>query len=112
MGPADQNKHQELNKVLHAMAAHLHRYASELTSTEFTIENLETWHRYIHEKHPSDNEGEYQEIEQNFSQVASQLQSIMCFEQELEKKIQNILALVSQFISQNIEQLRSRLKTL
>jgi hypothetical protein len=77
------------------MAAHLHRYASELISTDDTIQNLMTWHLYIHKKHPSDNDTEFQVIEQNFSQVASQLKAIINFEQELEKKIQNILALVS-----------------
>jgi len=89
--------YQDMNKALHAMAAHLHRYASELSSISSTVSHISMHHAYVYSKRSltSRNETEFDKLEQNLNQILSQLQAVQNFEGELEKKIQNILALVS-----------------
>lgn len=77
------------------MASHLHRYASELSSLEETLSEIAAHHKAIHDENTMLNDFQFQRIENGLRQVASQLRPIKHFETELEKKLQNILALVS-----------------
>ncbi|KAH6696453.1 hypothetical protein BKA61DRAFT_637246 [Leptodontidium sp. MPI-SDFR-AT-0119] len=71
----------DISKALHSMAARLIRYCSELKSIATIVDSLTAHHRKIY---PED----------GFWQVATQLRSIKDFAEELEKKTQNILALL------------------
>jgi hypothetical protein len=79
--------HSTINRALHAMASHLHRFRSELDWLEDTI----AWIR--------ENMGTFHATEEaglaSLGYVATHLKSSNCFAMEVEKKIQNILALVS-----------------
>ncbi|KAF8540428.1 hypothetical protein BDD12DRAFT_28619 [Trichophaea hybrida] len=83
----------EINKALHAMAAHLHRYRSELGSLEDTIEDISMHHKEFHECDDRTH-SDQSRIALGFSQVKSQVKSVNSFSKELENKIQNILALL------------------
>jgi hypothetical protein len=85
----DPTFHEELNKALHAMAAHLHRYLSELKSLEETLSDIGGYYESTGLQGPQN-----PTIENSIWQIASQLQPIKHFASELEKKLQNILALV------------------
>jgi uncharacterized phage infection (PIP) family protein YhgE len=87
--------HEKLNKALHAMAAHLHRYASELNSLVEILSDIENYHKTIHALDIDHDVFQAQRVENGLRQIASQLQPVKDFEAELEKKLQNILALVS-----------------
>jgi hypothetical protein len=78
------------------MAAHLYRYASELNSLEESLEEVSTQHRLIYGEFENDEEQKksFQRVDCGFSQILSNLRSIRHFEAELDKKIQNALALV------------------
>jgi hypothetical protein len=95
----DPGLHEELIKALHAMAAHLHRYASELNSLEEILSGISKYHKDTHSDDDTQNnfpnEFQFKRIENGLQQVMSQLQPVKHFEEELEKKLQNILALVS-----------------
>jgi hypothetical protein len=88
--------HEHLDKALHAIVAHLYRYASELSSLEESLEEVCTQHQFIYGDYENDKEKKkcFQRVECGFGQSKSQLRSIRHFEAELEKKIQNALALV------------------
>lgn len=77
-----------VNRALHSIAAHLHRFRSELSSTEGIILELNTQYAAILEGDDAD------KAARGFNQVLSQMQATSRFVKELEKKIQNILALV------------------
>jgi hypothetical protein len=69
------------------MAAHLHRFKSELE----WLENTTAWlQRTLKDYHPAEEAGH-----ESLEFAATQLKSANDFAVELEKKIQNILALVS-----------------
>ena len=86
---ATTSPHQEINRALHAIASHLHRYTSELSSIEDTINAIVKYH---HKFHPLG--ANFERVADGFHQVASQLKAAKDFELELEKKTQNSLALV------------------
>lgn len=77
----------EISKALHAMAAHVHRYGTELGSIEETSCELSKAFIAMHDNRDSSTAG--------FEQVKSQLKATNAFARELEKKTKNILALVS-----------------
>jgi len=81
-----------INRALHSIAAHLHRYRSELNSVEGIIAGLSTHYTILCERGA---EGDAGKASRGFSQVLTQMQATNYFTQELEKKVQNILALVS-----------------
>ena len=105
--------HEDLNKVLHAMASHLHRYASEISSLEETLTEITAHHKRftarMADRHPPDGNdnpekqttsyeqdtSHIQRIEDGLQQVALQLSPIKHFEQEIEKKLDTIMALVN-----------------
>lgn len=71
------------------MAAHLHRYSSELASIEETVLDIFNRHK------PLNSRKAFERVQDGLAQILSQVKSVRNFEAELEKKIQNILALVS-----------------
>lgn len=84
-----------INKGLHSIAAHLHRYQSELKSLEGTVTDLSNHHDYVESNEGSESVPEESENRtRGFSQVLSQIEACHDFATELEKKAQNILALV------------------
>ena len=86
--------HQEINRALHAMAAHLHRYASELKSLSDTMTAITRTHPLIKSRQPQVSNEAIRMIEDGLSQIHSQIMAVIDFEVELEKKIKNNLALV------------------
>lgn len=91
---SDQAFHEELNKALHAMAAHLHRYGSELKSLHETLPDIEAYHESVNSLGVPSDVFQSQRAKNGLRQIASQLQPVRHFEAELEKKLQNILALL------------------
>lgn len=86
----------KLNRELHSIAAHLHRYLSELRSLREIVVDLLVHYKSIHA--PEIERGNLEDFEQassGFRQVLSQIEASQDFATELEKKTQNILALVS-----------------
>lgn len=87
--------HEDLNKILHAMASHLHRYASKLTSLQETLSEIIAHHQtFFGKAGRSSNDSQFHRIEDGLHQVSLQLRPIKDFEHELEKKLETILALV------------------
>ena len=74
------------------MAAHLHRYASELKSLEATTIGVIEHRRSMLTESSA---GDASPVARDLCEALSQIRAIMDFEVELEKKIQNNLALVS-----------------
>lgn len=95
--PTEESSTEDLNtqisRALHTMAAHLHRYGSELGWFEDIVSDISAHH----EKFFQDvgNEAAGQRLSVGLVQIASQLKSVNTFRQELQHKTQNILALVS-----------------
>jgi len=83
------------------MAAHLHRYRSELGSLEDTVEDISMHHKEFHE-HDDGAYSDQSRVTLGFSQVKSQVKSVKSFSKELENKIQNILALVCRPLSRRL----------
>jgi hypothetical protein len=82
-----------LNRALHSIAAHLHRYRSELNSLEASIAYVGhqlTEMRHIHNETDHAN----RRVIHGLEQTASQIKATNDFSLELEKKLNNILALV------------------
>ena len=76
------------------MAAHLQRYRSELNSLEVTIADIDRQLTEMRHFHDSTDDANRQLIH-GLNQTASQVRATNDFGQELEKKLNNILALVS-----------------
>lgn len=94
---------QGINKGLHSIAAHLHRYQSELKALEATVTDLSTHHDYVECIEGSEGDsGESENGTRGFSQVLSQIEACHDFATELEKKAQNILALVNTSRRENL----------
>lgn len=86
--------------MLHSIAAHLHRYSSELDSLSYILEDI-VCHRKaleINRRTSPVDEANFMQICRSFAQLASHLRQAKSFVQELEQKLQNILALVRTFI--------------
>lgn len=83
----------KLDRALHAIAAHLQRYRSELNSLGATITNIS---ELLAEKHDIHVEADAanRRVAHGLAQTASQVEATSDFSQELEKKLGNILALV------------------
>lgn len=93
--PADTMSHQDINRALHAMAAHLHRYTSELKSIDDTIVAVTKSHCLVMGVEDRTTNPTYDRVETGLQQITSQVKAVRDFEGELEKKIQTSLALVS-----------------
>ena len=88
------------------MAAHLHRYAAELRSFGEIVSDIRSHHKSIFGQTQDMPMHLFDRVETGLYQVASQLQSVKSFELELEKKVQNILALVSYFRLVNLSRIQ------
>lgn len=77
-----------ISKALHAMAAHVHRYGTEMDSIQSTTSEMAG----LCLEALNGNDGV---AVANFAQLSSQITATKSFVSELEKKIQNLLALVS-----------------
>ncbi|KAI1070940.1 hypothetical protein LB507_010922 [Fusarium sp. FIESC RH6] len=88
-----------LNVALHTMAAHLHRYKTELNRIGLILSDLRT-HRQDMTYTPAPDGGDrhfspsVDREAQRIEQLASLLTAISTFSDEMEKKVQNILALL------------------
>lgn len=99
----DLNLNTVINKALHIMAAHLHRYSSELERLENILREFLSWHESLSSLIEL-NEGDealethiqtWRCAKRAYEQILSQLRAIRAFGREIERKIENILALVS-----------------
>jgi hypothetical protein len=89
-----------LNRALHAVAAHLQRYNTELESVQETWHDIIRQHRAYYERKNSRRHTEEDNSDdtssEGFEQIESHLKQIRAFLLELVAKVQNNLALVSQ----------------
>lgn len=84
-----------INQALHSIAAHLHRYISELKSLEGIVVDLSTHFDSLCANDRQDSDlSTLEQAYRGFSQVLSQVEALHDFTKELEKKIENNLALV------------------
>lgn len=90
-----------LNVSLHIMAAHLHRYKTELRRIGMVLSDRRTHREAMTDSSGSEetkeNESSFPEIDrelQKIEQLDSQLTAMSNFSDEVEKKVQNILALL------------------
>ena len=82
------------------MAAHLHRYGSELRSLSDILIDLQSYNRDLHDEfvlHGVRDVEALGSIITALEQAASYLTAICSFRDELQQKIDNVLALVSCF---------------
>jgi hypothetical protein len=88
----------EVSRALHTMAAHLHRYGSELGWFEGIVADLSAHHdRFFQTQSGRANKAETsagQRLSVGLVHIAAQLKAVNTFRQELQYKTQNILALV------------------
>lgn len=85
-----------LNKTLHAVAAHLQRYNTELKLMQEIWRDIVNHHRrYIQRRGNEDSPREVDDTETcNFEEISSHLKQTRAFSKELITKVQNNLALV------------------
>lgn len=95
---------QNINRGLHSIAAHLHRYQSELKSLERIVVDLSTHYDCMKCGDTSEEKGdmESENDTRSFGQILSQVEACYDFATELEKKAQNILALVRRRLSPDV----------
>ncbi|KAI1635373.1 hypothetical protein F4809DRAFT_614503 [Biscogniauxia mediterranea] len=77
-----------INKHLHTMAAHLHRYNSELNRLHYILDEIKNQEIY----RPPEKDKE--EVLSQLNQLVSKSNVIRSFSEELERKVQNILTLL------------------
>jgi hypothetical protein len=79
------------------MAAHLHRYGSELALIQEIFQDIKSFQDEFHKTEHCGlrNPGRSEALSQGFGQLTSQLASISRFRDELQLKTDNVLALVS-----------------
>lgn len=82
-----------MNRALHAMSAHLHRYGSELLSIEDTLVDIAQRQEQIVGV-AENGVGSIAKIELSLVEARGQVKAADTLRVELERKIQNILALV------------------
>ncbi|KAK6062988.1 hypothetical protein SCUP515_12830 [Seiridium cupressi] len=92
----------QINRALHSIAAHLHRYLSELKSLQGVIVDLATHYESVHESDEASHLESFDTAARGFSQILSQVEASHDFAQELEKKIRNILALTDAQLGQKM----------
>lgn len=93
---ASETEFANINPALHSIAAHLHRYLSELKSLRCIAVNLLSHYKCVHTDKPTDEDPvKYDDdASRSISQLLSHIEATEDFANELEKKTQNILALV------------------
>lgn len=83
----------DMNRALHAMSAHLHRYGSEISSTDDTIADLIIRHEKACNT-AQDHTGSVAKIQLSLAEAKGQVKIVETMRLELEQKTQNILALL------------------
>lgn len=105
-----------MNRALHSVAAHLHRYGSELKAIQDNLTDIVQIYRNFRDaQHDA---GPENGSLSSFDQIATQVKQVKAFRWELEVKLQNILALVSThhascqvlYVGINTEQLFNRIQ--
>lgn len=86
-----------VNRALHTVAAHLHRYCSELISLEESVLSLRCHQHSLAECIEGLQGFKGDRINRGLEQVLSQIKASANLAAELEKKSTNILALVTLF---------------
>ncbi|VUC30643.1 unnamed protein product [Clonostachys rosea] len=84
----------KLNRALHSIAAHLHRYISELNSLKAITNDLIKFYASIYSNGGSLSDEDLAQLTLGFEQVLSQVEASLDFALELEKKTKNILDLL------------------
>jgi hypothetical protein len=88
----------DTNQSLHCMAAHLHRYGSELRSLSDILQDIKSYNSHLHDEFAARGvrqAGALGCIMTALDQASSYLAAICLFRDELQQKIDNVLALVS-----------------
>ena len=86
-----------MNRSLHCMAAHLHRYGSELECLAGTIEDIEWYNKEFDTDFVNAGIRSLHALGQflrSFGEITAQMKAISSFRDEMQQKIDNILALV------------------
>lgn len=87
----------EINRSLHCMTAHLHRYETELALLEETVQEIAKFHNRFYQvfedKGPTGAKS-HEIICQGIGLITTHLSSIRRFRNELQLKADNVLALV------------------
>lgn len=83
-----------VSRALHAIAAHLQRYNSELSSMGDILNALLDCDRRCRDLSLNSTADAYPDASSSFGQVASHLTQVHAFQHELSDKLKNILALV------------------
>lgn len=87
----------DMNQSLHCMAAHLYRYKSELQSLSDILQDINTYNRNLHGQLVARglrSVDTFVLITSILDQASSSLSAICLFRDELQQKIDNVLALV------------------
>ncbi|KAF4471171.1 hypothetical protein FALBO_1914 [Fusarium albosuccineum] len=96
----------ELNRALHSVAAHLYRYLSELQSMKSIVTDLLADYKSVHHEEISSGKlDDLEEATRGYSMILSSVEATYQFAVELEKKTQNILALLFNRIQINNDRL-------
>ncbi|KAF5011000.1 hypothetical protein FDECE_2870 [Fusarium decemcellulare] len=96
----------ELNRALHSVAAHLYRYLSELQSMKSIVTDLLADYSSVHQEEISSGKlDDLEEATRGYNMVLSNVEATYQFAVELEKKTQNILALLFNRIQINNDRL-------
>ena len=88
----------DTNKSLHCMAAHLHRYKTELTFLSNLFNNVRRYNREFPDElveHGVRGQDTLHEILSEIKRIRSQLFTVSMFSDELQQDIDTMLALVS-----------------
>jgi hypothetical protein len=99
LGRQGEDFNNNLNKTLHTMTAHLHRYGSELGRFADIVEHVKQQYEDFYSNTRRDEATASGPLSKQrtisaITQIKSQLQDVDTFRQELGHKTQNILALV------------------
>ncbi|KAF2659690.1 hypothetical protein K491DRAFT_689038 [Lophiostoma macrostomum CBS 122681] len=87
----------ETSRGLHCMAAHLHRYSSEITLLSDTVQDIKTYNTDSHAqlvKHGIRSSDSLEFITRSIDQISAHLSSISYFRAELQLKTDNVLSLL------------------
>ncbi|KAH7327541.1 hypothetical protein BKA65DRAFT_68732 [Rhexocercosporidium sp. MPI-PUGE-AT-0058] len=87
----------EMNRALHCMAAHLHRYSSELVLMTEIVDDVRKYNSAFHEmlvRFGLRSENEESTVMTGIEQISSQVSALCGFRNELQLKTDNVLALL------------------
>lgn len=91
-----------ISRLLHTIAAHLHRYSSELAHLEDVLSGMSTQCKDFNTNPNKANEVDLDKTLKNLRQLTSHLRQAKGFVAEMDRKAQNILALVCEDLSAKV----------